>query len=204
MIDPKADTPEPAFGEIVHNADSRDHFEVLGLPRRLQVDQKQLAKHYYALSRLYHPDFHHGASPSERVASLRRTAAVNDAYKTLKEPVARGKWWLEANGGRLNQNNQVPPELVELVFDVQDVLAEIGESADQEKLDQVMQYREVVQNELAKWTSALSENFTRWDDRSKDADTVTLRGELQRVLASISYLRTLLRDIETARENVRL
>ncbi len=203
MVDPKADTPEPAVGEIVHNADSRDHFEVLGLPHRLQVDQVQLSKNYYALSRLYHPDFHHGASPSERVASLRRTAAVNDAYKTLKDPAARGKWWLEANGGRLNQSNQVPPDLVELVFEVQDAISEIGDSPDPEQTAQITRYRDSVKSEFATRVSALNENFAQWDDSAEDADTTTLRDELQHILASISYLRTLLRDIETARENVR-
>jgi len=203
MVDSKADAPEPAAGEIVHNADSRDHFEVLGLPRRLQVDQAQLAKNYYALSRLYHPDFHHSASPSERVASLRRTAAVNDAYKTLKDPVARGKWWLEANGGRLNQSNQVPPDLVELVFEVQDAISEIGDSSDPAQITQIARYRDEVKSELAMRLSALNENFAQWDSRSEDADTSALRDDLQRILASISYLRTLLRDIETARENVR-
>jgi len=196
------DVTETALGEIVHNADSRDHFDVLGLPRRLQINQADLAKHYYALSRLYHPDFHQASAPSERVAFLRRSAAVNDAYKTLKDPIARGRWWLEANGRRLSQNNQVPPDLIELVFEVQDALSEFAERGDQERSEQIARHREAVQRELSQRNAELAENFARWDERSDGDDETELLDELQRVLASISYTRNLLRDIDAARENV--
>jgi len=195
---------DTAAGEIVHDPDSRDHFEVLGLPRRLRMDLRQLADHYYRLSRRYHPDFHQMAPPSERVASLRRTAAINDAYATLRDPASRGRWWLERQGGRLGDNPTVPPDLAELVFEVQDALAEYRENGDEALADQVRARRAEVQRVLDARMAALERNFARWDMLpADDASPEARRGllaELGGILAGISYARTLLRDTDRVLE----
>ncbi len=193
---------ERAAGEIVHNADSRDHFEVLGLPRLLTVDEALLTEHYYKLSRLYHPDFHQNAPPSERMASLRRTAAVNDAYKALRDPYERGKWWLEFVGGRMDQNMSVPQDLVAIVFDVQDDLSEFGDEHGAVREATVRSRQREVSELLARRVRELDDEFARWDLLPREASRTGLVDDLQRVLAGISYLKTLLRDIDTALENV--
>jgi len=189
-------------GEIVHNPDSRDHFEVLGLPRRLQVDEKLVSRHFHALSREYHPDFHQSGSPSERAASLRRTAAVNDAYNALRDPFARGRWWLEFNGGKLNSNPQVPPDLVMLVFEVQELLEQARTSGRDDVLRQVRAQQEIVEQSLATRMEALQQNFAAWDAMPEGSRNEELLVELQRILAELSYVRTLLRSIHDTTENV--
>ena len=193
---------ERAAGEVVHNADSRDHFEVLGLPRLLLVDEALLTENFYKLSRLYHPDFHQNAPPSERMASLRRTAAVNDAYKALRDSYERGRWWLEFVGGRMDQNMSVPPDLVAVVFDVQDDLSEFGDEHGTVREATVRSRQREVSELLARRVSELDDEFARWDLLPQEASRAGLMDDLQRVLAGISYLRTLLRDIDTALENV--
>ena len=190
---------ETTAGSIVHNPDSRDHFDVLGMPRLLQVDEKLLADNYYALSRLYHPDFHQTASVSERAASLRRTAAVNDAYQTLRDPVARGRWWLELNGVKLSQSNQVPRDLVMLVFEVQDDLAELSASKDPKAAARVRERRKEVESVLRGRTATLAANFAKWDEGN--GDRRVLLDELREALAGISYIRTLLRDTDKVLES---
>lgn len=189
-----------ATGEIVHHPDSGDHFEVLGLPRRLVVDQDALAKRYYALSRRYHPDFHQTGTTAERVVSLRRTAAINDAYKTLRDPVARGRWWLEHNGRRLGSSPEVPSDLAMLVFEVQEVLdglrADPGHASNREAQERLGE----VESGRARRIEALERNFARWDALPERASPEPLLDELQRLLAEISYLTTLLRDIERTME----
>ncbi len=192
---------EQTAGKILHNADSRDHFEVLGLDRLLCVDDTLLSKHYYKLSRLYHPDFHQNAPPSARVASLRRTAAINDAYNTLRDPFQRGKWWLEFVGGSMDQDISVPQELVALVFEVQDELSDLGDGNDPGLESSVRDHRRKVDELIERRLSELDDVFARWDILPEGA-THDLTHELQRVLAGISYLRTLLRDIDAALETV--
>jgi molecular chaperone HscB len=187
-------------GTIAHDADSRDHFEVLGLPRRLVIDERKLADHYYRLSRLYHPDFHQSGTPAERLASLRRTAAVNDAYKTLRDPVARGRWWLERHGRKLGSSPEVPPDLAALVFDVQEMLEGLREDPDEKARQTADKRRAEVEAERYKRLAALSRIFKDWDARGDGAPVAELLEELQHTLAEISYLTTLLRDIDRALE----
>src|SRR5262249_37089236 len=98
-----------------------DYFTVLGIPHRPVVDEADLAKHYYDLSRRLHPDLYQTGTVEEREASLRNTALLNRAYRTLRDPVQRGQYWLELHGERLGKdNNRVPPDLAALVFMVQE------------------------------------------------------------------------------------
>jgi len=189
-------------GEIVHNPDSRDHFEVLGLPRRLVVDQDQLSRHYYRLSRTYHPDFHQKGTPAERIASLRRTAAVNDAHKTLRDPVARGRWWLESHGRKLGDSPQVPPELAMLVLEVQEVLENLRQSQDSALAEQVHARNDEIKDELNRRMEMLEDHFARWDTLPEGASPEPLLDELAALLAEISYLKTLRRDVDRTLESV--
>src|SRR5215510_11938307 len=75
-----------------------DYFSLFGLPRRLTLDLSDLAQRYYALSRRFHPDLWQERPPAERDASMRASALVNSAYRTLKDPVRRGLYWLSLHG----------------------------------------------------------------------------------------------------------
>src|SRR5437867_2840352 len=92
-----------------------DYFQLLGLPRRLVVDDEALQRRYYELSRHLHPDRYQTCPQEARSASLRSTAAVNQAYRTLRDPVDRGTYWLALRGEHLGtDNNRVPAELATL------------------------------------------------------------------------------------------
>ena len=70
------------------------HFERLGLPRRFRLDAAALEANYLARSREVHPDFT-GNDP----ASLQASAALNEAYTTLREPFRRAEYLLNLEGG---------------------------------------------------------------------------------------------------------
>src|SRR5579864_261290 len=75
-----------------------DYFAALGLPRKLQIDPAKLEEMYHGLGRRIHPD-RFAASPIKvRDASMRATALLTRAYRTLRDPVSRGLYWLELNG----------------------------------------------------------------------------------------------------------
>ncbi len=96
------------------------------MPRRLTIDLDALERRYHELSRKIHPDRFASKGPKMRDASLRATATLTRSYRTLRDPVARGLYWLELHGEKLAENNKrVPPELAELVFEVQEQLAEM-------------------------------------------------------------------------------
>lgn len=98
-----------------------DYFAYLGVPRRLRIDTADLERRFRSLSRQFHPDFFYNASTAERRASLERASYLNDAYRTLKQPIARVAYLLELEGfGTTATGTQghaaVPPSLLEEVF----------------------------------------------------------------------------------------
>jgi molecular chaperone HscB len=172
-----------------------DLFTVLGLPRRLEVEAADLERRYHAASRAVHPDRHQTASPRERELSLAASAAVNRAYRTLRDPVARGRYWLELHGTRLGaEGPQVPPEIAAEVFETQEKLEELraaGTSPEGEALRRAVEgIRDGFAARLTALGAELSARYGGTNGGSPSLD------ELRRRLSEIAYLRTLLGDID--------
>ena len=179
-----------------------DCFSALGLPRQLTIDLDALERRYHELSRKIHPDRFASKGPKVRDTSLRATATLTRSYRTLRDPVARGLYWLELNGEKLAENNKrVPPELAELVFEVQEQLAEmqlLDPEEAHERATEITARRVELQFKMDETLAELDRNFTKWN-QSADANALTL--ELKTILSNIAYLRTLIRDVDRALEN---
>src|SRR5213593_1948786 len=109
-----------------------DHFEVFGLPRRLAIDTAELQRRFYELSRRYHPDFHQAAPPEEQARALEASARLNAAYRALRDPIARVEYLVRLEEGRDTREGsavkpKAPPELLEEIFEVQEMLEEAKE-----------------------------------------------------------------------------
>jgi molecular chaperone HscB len=116
-----------------------DYFSFLGLPRKLNIDAADLEQRYRALSRQFHPDYFHNASAAERRVSLERSSYLNDAYRTLRNPVSRIEYLLKLEGlssdaraidqrAKEDVAPKVPPALLEEVFALNEELEEIREA----------------------------------------------------------------------------
>jgi molecular chaperone HscB len=177
-----------------------DCFAALGLPQKLTIDLPALERLYHDLSRRVHPDRFASANPKVRSASLRATALLTRSYRTLKDPVTRGLYWLELKGQKLAESNkQVPPDLAELVFEVQEQLAELLADKSDDLEAMVNAQREEVERAMNEAKENLANNFAAWDTGS--GDERTLVADLKNILSRIAYLRTLLRDIDRALES---
>jgi molecular chaperone HscB len=77
---------------------SRNHFELFGLPLRYRIDAAALEHAYRALQSDVHPDRHAAADDARKRIALQASARVNEAYRTLKDPVARAEYVLEVRG----------------------------------------------------------------------------------------------------------
>jgi molecular chaperone HscB len=64
-------------------------FEILGLPAKFDIGEDELEERYLELSRIYHPDFHSATPADDQVAVLQKSAAINDAYRILRDPWSR-------------------------------------------------------------------------------------------------------------------
>ena len=193
-----ADCGSPLSAEL-------DCFAALELPHKLALELPSLERIYHELSRKVHPDRFASSAAGVRDASLRATALLTRSYRTLRDPIARGLYWLEIHGEKLAENNkQVPPDLAELVFDVQEHLAELRDaSGDTDSFgrlaSQVSERRTEMQALMDESMAELERNFARWDE-GKPAQESMLKLELKQILSKIAYLRTLLRDVDRALE----
>jgi molecular chaperone HscB len=179
-----------------------DYFTALGLPRKLQLDPVRLEQAYHALGRRIHPDRFASSPVKTRDASLRATALLTRAYRTLRDPVSRGLYALELNGVKLAENNKdVPADLAALVFEVQEELADLNAARDRggqaavEMNAQVAARRNELQSAMDALMNDLNALFGRLDADDHVAQDAPL-AQLKAVLSKIAYLRTLLRDVD--------
>jgi molecular chaperone HscB len=119
----------PQCTKILSLARHGDYFAFVGLPRLLNLDLADLEQRFRTLSRQFHPDFFYNAAPGERRASLERSSYLNDAYRTLRDPIARLEYLLHIEGlapkGPADAARQVPPALLEEVFALNEELDEV-------------------------------------------------------------------------------
>ena len=108
-----------------------DFFSFLSLPRKLNLDMADFEQRYRALSRQFHPDYFYNAAPAERRASLEKSSYLNDAYRTLRNPISRVDYLLKLEGlapqGPEQASKQVPAGLLEEVFALNEELDEVRE-----------------------------------------------------------------------------
>lgn len=186
-----------------------DYFSFLGLPRKLAIDAEDLEQRFRTLSRQFHPDYFFNAPPAERRASLERSSYLNDAYRTLKQPVARVEYLLQLEGLAARSpeeaSKQVPPSLLEEVFALNEEIDDIRAARASGAADEVWRARlerarGPIEAKRDAHETQLVELSTRWDELfDRDAPA----GERRRVLEALrervlerNYINNLLAGIE--------
>ena len=186
-----------------------DYYAFMGLARRLHLDAAEIERRFRALSRQFHPDFFYNATTAERRASLERSSYLNDAYRTLKDPVARLQYLLQMEGlapqGPAEASRQVPPALLEEVFALNEELDEVrdaraGGAPPEEWRGRLERARLPIEVKRSEHEAQLQELSARWDalaDRPGAADdrSAVLRALSERFLER-NYINNLLAGIE--------
>src|ERR1700677_4523805 len=117
-------------GKLQQIPQSLDYFALFELPKKLWLEMDGLEKKFLQLSWKLHPDNFVNASETERELSLKRSSELNDAYRVLRDPVARVEYLLGVEGKRKEgeHKQQAPPELLEEVFELNESLDELREA----------------------------------------------------------------------------
>ena len=167
------------------NVNSREfmqYYEALGLEPKLALDADDLRKRFYERSRETRPDLV-GSAAEDRMALL------NDAFRTLRQPVTRAEYFLSERGIQLSKD--VPPELLEEVFELNTALEEIrgGDESARPQLDSARERFAGMQAEI---DSELVDLFKRQDATGGDE-------ALKEILSGLNrrrYISNLLRDVD--------
>jgi molecular chaperone HscB len=170
-----------------------EYYAIFGLERKLSLDPQALQAKYYQLSRLLHPDRFIRRSELERSYSLDATSLLNTGYRVLRDPAERAEYVLKQEGFDIGEqrSKDVPPELLEEVFELNMALEELkmgdeeARGAVEEARRKFIGMRESVDREM----ECL---FRKWDE-TKD------RGVLQQIRGLLNrrrYIMNLVNEVE--------
>lgn len=165
------------------------YYEALGLAPALALDAGQLKQRFYERSRHWHPDKFTRAGAAERQKALEMTALINDAFRTLRDPVARAEYFLKEHG--IEFSKEAPAELLEEVFELNMALEELR-GGDESARPQLEAAAGRFQNLLAGADQDLSSLFARYDA----APARQLLEEIRATLHRRRYLANLVREVE--------
>jgi molecular chaperone HscB len=202
-----------------------DYFTFFALPRKLNVDIALLEREFYELSRRLHPDVYARADKQEKDWSLEQSSRLNDAYRTLKDPIKRTEYLLRLEGVELEEQSKsatekaratgavkkqvVPPDLLEEVFELNMQLEELraqkklGED-DPSLIEEIGRQRLELENKYEALSEELQKYWDDWDRLPEDADDSTrrqVRDKMVDLLNRRSYIRNLVRDVNEVLEN---
>lgn len=203
------------------------YFEVFSLPTKLALDTASLEKAFYKLSRDFHPDRFASKSAEEQAEATEKSSQLNDAYRTLRDPIRRTEYLLELEGVELEEQSVkateaaraagtqkkqiVPPDLLEEAFELNMQLeemkmAKMGDPDDEE----AAQLRKDLESAKTNFTGMLEASqkqleilWTSWDaavDSNDDTAKSAAKDEMVALLNRRSYLRNLVRDVNAALE----
>jgi molecular chaperone HscB len=199
----------------IQPAAAGDFFRVFGLERGFQIDLAALEHEFHSLSRKVHPDRFARSSEKERELSLTDTALLNDAYRTLKDPLHRTEYLLKLEGAEIGEEfagkdslearkgqkdpSRVPADLLEEVFELNMQLEEMRMARKMGEEDAALQADlEQAKKKFEGLQAAVDEDLrAQW--RVWDAGDTSARQAAQKTMVALldrrRYLSNLLRDV---------
>ena len=117
----------------------QNHFELFGLAPAFALESEALERSYRDIQSKVHPDRFAHAGDAERRASLQWTTRVNEAYRTLRDPVQRAKHILELRGVDVafETNTQMPTDFLQQQLELREELEAAAGSRDEPRLDRM-------------------------------------------------------------------
>jgi len=189
-----------------------DYFSVFSMKPRLELDLPALEQEFHRLSRKLHPDRFARALDNEKQWSLADTALLNDAYRTLKDPLRRTEYLLKLEGAEFadghdgrdrpkheNGPSRVPADLLEEVFELNMQLEEMRMARKLGDEDPALESS--LEEAKIKFTSLLDavDEDLRAEWKAWDAGNESTRSVSQKKLVALldrrRYLSNLVRDV---------
>jgi molecular chaperone HscB len=148
---------------------SRNHFQLFELPERFALDGPALEQAYRRAQTVIHPDRYAHAGETEKRLALQLSAQVNEAYRTLRDPVERARYLLSLRGLEAfdESDTAMPQHFLFAQMERREALEEAREAGDAEELQRLMQ-------EVSADCARLDEDLARAIDTRQDWDAARL------------------------------
>lgn len=206
-----------------------DYFTFFGLPAKLNIDLPALEKDFYEFSRKLHPDLSARASLQEQQWSLEQSSLLNDAYRTLRDPIKRTEYLLLLEGVELEEQSKmateqaratgevkkqiVPPDLLEEVFELNMQLEELRRNKKMGEDDanlntEINRHKVALEAKNGALLEELKADWEEWDsliDRNPGSnppadEAVKVTAKMVDLLNRRNYIRNLVRDVNAVLE----
>ena len=170
-----------------------DYYRFLGIEPKLHVDPAALQKRFYDLSRVLHPDRYTRKPSTEQQYSLEATAILNDAYRVLRDPVARAEYVLKQSGFEATEprSKNVAPEMLEEVFELNMALEELR-SGDEEARPQL----EMARDKFVAMRSEMDTEMEKLFDEYDASKSRQVLEEIRSLLDRRKYVQNLVTEVE--------
>ncbi len=198
--------------------DHNSYFTQFSLPQHLHIDLAALEKTFYAQSRKLHPDRFASQPPEAQQAALAASSQLNDAYRTLRDPILRTEYLLSLQGIQLEEQSRAatdlakasgtqkkqiaPPDLLEEAFELNMALEEMKMGGDDPDARRELEAaRTKFTAMLAETQQTLESLWTAWDaavDTNNEAAKESAKQSMVALLNRRSYIRNLVRDVNAA------
>ena len=207
-----------------------DYFTFFGLPPKLNLDVPALEKDFYELSRRLHPDLNARSGSQEQEWSLEQSSLLNDAYRTLRDPIRRTEYLLKLEGVELEEQSKsatekaratgevkkqiVPPDLLEEVFELNMQLEELRLSKKMGEDDpnlskEIAGHKTALEAKHDALLQELQSHWQEWDgliernhgSKASAEERAKIAAKMLDVLNRRNYIRNLVRDVNAALED---
>ena len=118
---------------------SSDHFSLFNLPCNFRLDTSVLDQRFREAQAKVHPDKYVQAGDTERRLSLQWATRVNEAYQTLKKPLARAQYLLKTRSHDVDaeNNSAMPADFLMEQMEWREAVAEARTAREQNELEQL-------------------------------------------------------------------
>lgn len=138
-------------------------FALLGVESRFDLDLSALEKTHRELSRALHPDKFAQSTASERRAALEKAAAVNEAWRTLRDPIKRAEALFRMHGIAVGEDNE-PKSTPTFLMDVLEMREELSEARQKKDLEKVRKLGADMKKRLEGAQKKLADGFSAKTD----------------------------------------
>ena len=116
-----------------------NHFQLFDLPAHFRLDTDRLEAAYRRLQNEVHPDRFAAATETEKRLSMQWATKVNEAFHTLRKPLARGAYLLHLHGIEAfsEKHTAFPPEFLMQQMEWREAIGETLQAHDADGLDKL-------------------------------------------------------------------
>ena len=148
------------------------------------------------------------------MVSLRNTALLNTAYRTLKDPIQRAEYLIRLEAGSVKDIRSAPPaDLFDEILEIQENLEELRSLTSQTNSERCKELkaklqieRETLEARQEEMKTRLFGKFKDWDDLQREEEESpeirvkknAVLKEMQEILSNRTYVRNIVNDLIAA------